>query len=153
MKIRPIISALCIASLGFVGVSCKSTGTAAGGQDDGAYVGNDDSKGEYDNVYEMGGGDNYDTYSYESDDANTSSYNYESNDYSSNPAPTKKTYKPAPTKPAYKPAPARSSSHTVARGDTLFNLSRRYGTSVAAIQNANGLNGDLIRIGEVLTIP
>ncbi len=41
----------------------------------------------------------------------------------------------------------------VERGDTLFNLSRRYGTSVAAIQNANGLSGDLIKIGQTLVIP
>jgi LysM repeat protein len=163
MKIRPLISALSIVSLGFVGVSCKSTKTAKGGQDDGAYVGSNNTSGEYDNVYEMGGGDVYDTYSSEPDSSNTSSYNYESNDYSSNttpsPAPTKPAYTPAPSKPTYTaptPAPAPTSSrssHTVQRGDTLFNISRRYGTSVAAIQNANGLNGDLIRIGETLRIP
>ena len=72
MKIRQIITALSIASLGFVGVSCKSTETAGGSQDDGAYVGN--GNGEYDNVYEMGGSDDA-SYSYESaDDSNGSSY-------------------------------------------------------------------------------
>ena len=164
MKIRPLITALSLASLGIFGVSCKSNDTAKnGGYDDGAYVGN--GSGEYDNVYETGGGDDYDAYSYESDGG--SSYNYESNDYSSSPAPTKPTYTPAPSKPTstptYTPAPSRPTytpaptssarSHTVQRGDTLFNLSRRYGTTVSAIQNANGLSGDLIRIGETLTIP
>ena len=142
MKIRPLISALSIASLGFFGVSCKTTktgGTAT--KDDGAYVGN--GNGEYDNVYEMGGGDDYDTYSYESDDSNTSSYNYESNDYSSSSKPTytppsQPTYTP-PSQPTYTPPSTPATrSHTVQRGDTLFNLSRRYGTSVGAIQNANG---------------
>ena len=155
MKIRPLISALSIASLGFFGVSCRSNDTAGGGQDDGAYVGNDSS--EYDNVYEMGGGDDYDTYSYESDDS--SSYNYESNDYSSNSSSSSSnTYTPAPSKPSYTPTTTKPTyrstrSHTVQRGDTLFNLSRRYGTTVGAIQSANGLGGDLIRIGETLKIP
>ena len=164
MKIRKLFTALSIASLGIFGVSCKSTGTAKNsGYDDGAYVGNE-AAGEYDNVYETGGGDDYDSYSYESDsnDSGGSSYNYESNDYSSSPAPSKPTYTPAPSKPTYTPAPtqptytpapAAARSHTVERGDTLFNISRRYGTSVGAIQSANGLNGDLIRIGETLSIP
>ena len=154
MKIQPLITAVSIVSLGFFGVSCKSNKTAQnGGYNDGAYVG--DQSGEYDNVYETGGGDNYDTYSYE-ENSNGSSYNYESNDYSSSPAPSQPTYTPAPSKPTYTPAPApapTSRSHTVQRGDTLFNLSRRYGTTVSAIQSANGLSGDLIRIGETLMIP
>lgn len=45
------------------------------------------------------------------------------------------------------------SSHTVARGDTLFSLARRYNTTVSAIKSANGLSSDMIRIGQVLTIP
>lgn len=164
MKIRQFLSAITIASLGLFGVSCKSTGTAKGGGDDGAYVGGYDSgNGEYDNVYEMGGSDDA-SYSYETADnsSSSSSYNYESNDYSSSPAPSKPKYVPVP-EPAYTPPPSKPSSspapsanrstHTVERGDTLFNISRRYGTSVAAIQNANGLNGDLIKIGETLTIP
>ena len=43
--------------------------------------------------------------------------------------------------------------YRVKPGDTLFSLARRYGTTVEAIQRANGLKGDLIRVGEVLTIP
>ncbi|MGI9239927.1 MAG: LysM peptidoglycan-binding domain-containing protein [Verrucomicrobiales bacterium] len=165
MKIRHLVSALSIASLGFTGVSCKSTKTAKGGGDDGAYVGYDTSgNGEYDNVYEMGGSDD-DTYSYTSPDSSSgSSYNYESNDYSSGSGSSNSNYVPVPAQPAYTPPPAQpsysapapastGSSHTVERGDTLFNLSRRYGTSVAAIQNANGLSGDLIKIGQTLVIP
>jgi len=77
---------------------------------------------------------------------------YASTSYTA-PAPA-----PAPSYSAPAPAPAPSysgggSSHTVAAGDTLFSLSRRYGTSVTAIKSANGLNSDLIRVGETLTIP
>ena len=74
------------------------------------------------------------------------------------PAPPAPAYT-APAAPAYTPpaAPATnyggSSSHIVAKGDTLYNLSRRYGTSVAAIQSANGLNSDLIVLGQSLNIP
>ena len=102
MKIRPLISALSIASLGIFGVSCKTIGKAGSPSDDGAYVGNGGGSGEYDNVYEMGGGDDA---SYESaDNSSGSAYNYESNDYSSSPAP-QPTYAPAPTQPTYTPAP------------------------------------------------
>lgn len=73
MKIRQFASAITIASLGFCGVSCKSTKSAKGGSDDGAYVGGYDSgNGEYDNVYEMGGSDD-DSYSYETADSSGSS--------------------------------------------------------------------------------
>ena len=59
--------------------------------------------------------------------------------------------KPAAPKPVVKPTPA--TRHTVVRGDPLYSLGRRYGTSVGAIQRANGLNGTLIRIGQSLRIP
>ena len=42
--------------------------------------------------------------------------------------------------------------YVVQPGDTLFSLARRFGTSVAALQAANGLRGDLIRIGQTLVI-
>lgn len=45
------------------------------------------------------------------------------------------------------------STHTVAKGDTLFSLARRYNTTVSAIKSANGLSSDMIRIGQTLTIP
>jgi N-acetylmuramoyl-L-alanine amidase len=43
--------------------------------------------------------------------------------------------------------------HTVRKGDTLYALSRRYGTSVSAIQRANGLRNSTIGIGKKLRIP
>lgn len=44
-------------------------------------------------------------------------------------------------------------AYTVQAGDTLWSLSIRYGTTVAAIKRANGLTGDLILTGQVLLIP
>lgn len=43
--------------------------------------------------------------------------------------------------------------HIVQRGDTLFSLARRFGTTVAAIQAANGLRGSKILVGQRLIIP
>jgi LysM repeat protein len=42
--------------------------------------------------------------------------------------------------------------HTVQPGDTLYSLSRRYGTTVENIQSLNGLSGTLIRVGQQLRI-
>lgn len=49
--------------------------------------------------------------------------------------------------------PSSAIEHVVQAGDTLWMLARRYGTTVDAIRNLNGLTGDLIRIGQVLRIP
>lgn len=45
------------------------------------------------------------------------------------------------------------SSYTVARGDTLYGIARKRGSSVAKIKAANSLKSDLIRPGQVLRIP
>lgn len=72
------------------------------------------------------------------------------------PAPAT-TYTPPKPKPKPKPAPVKvkpkSITHTVKAGDTLYGLGRRYGTSVSAIQRANGISGSTIRIGQKLKIP
>lgn len=44
-------------------------------------------------------------------------------------------------------------THVVARGDTLSGLARRYGVTVAQIQQANNLRGTVIWIGQRLIIP
>lgn len=61
---------------------------------------------------------------------------------------------PAPT-PTPEPAPAPSvTKYTVKSGDNLTRIAERFGTSVSAIVNANGIsNPNLIYPGQVLTIP
>jgi LysM repeat protein len=52
------------------------------------------------------------------------------------------------------PAPATGGEYTVQAGDTLYSIARRYGTTVEAIQSANGIvNPWYIRVGQKLTIP
>lgn len=43
--------------------------------------------------------------------------------------------------------------YVVQRGDTLGQIARHYGTTVAAIQSTNRLRGNLIRVGDDLLIP
>ena len=43
--------------------------------------------------------------------------------------------------------------YTIARGDTLSGIAVRYGTSTRRIKEVNGLAGDQIRVGQVITIP
>ncbi len=43
--------------------------------------------------------------------------------------------------------------HAVQRGDTLYELARRYGVTVQAIRTANGLRSNLLRAGQSLMIP
>jgi LysM repeat protein len=97
--------------------------------------------------------------------------------YGHTPAPGAETYKPKPVastytkpkpvvssytapKPTYTPPPAPKpvpaatyASHKVVNGDTLYSLSRRYGTTVAAIKIANGMSNDTIVDGTTLRIP
>lgn len=52
------------------------------------------------------------------------------------------------------PAPATSATYTVASGDTVSALATRFGTTVAAIVQANGLDQRaFIRVGQQLAIP
>ena len=44
-------------------------------------------------------------------------------------------------------------SHTIGRGDTLLEIARHYDVSLSSLRSANQLDGDHIRIGQVLTIP
>ncbi|WP_243031550.1 peptidoglycan endopeptidase [Thermus altitudinis] len=44
-------------------------------------------------------------------------------------------------------------SYTVAPGDTLFSLARRYGTTVEELMRLNGLENFLIQPGQVLKVP
>jgi len=55
--------------------------------------------------------------------------------------------------PGAPPPPADYWWYQVRAGDTLYRLARRYGTTVSAIMNANGLTSTTIYIGQWLCIP
>ena len=44
-------------------------------------------------------------------------------------------------------------THTVSKGDTLYNISKRYDTSVQSIQAENGMSGTALSIGQRIRIP
>jgi len=46
-----------------------------------------------------------------------------------------------------------SGAYTVQRGDTLFSIATRHGTTVAALMQANGLYSSIIYVGQRLAIP
>ena len=55
--------------------------------------------------------------------------------------------------PSASTMPAPYFDYTVRAGDTLWQLAQRFGTTVDAIKNLNGLNSDTLQIGQVLRIP
>lgn len=67
------------------------------------------------------------------------------------------TYTPRPTgHPPYphpSSTPAGPKHYTVRQGDTLYSISRRFGTTVDAIMAANGLPNFNIHTGQILLIP
>ncbi|MBK1831178.1 LysM peptidoglycan-binding domain-containing protein [Verrucomicrobiaceae bacterium R5-34] len=79
----------------------------------------------------------------------------------SRPTPTPRPRPAVVSKPKPKPKPVARTKpkskppirHVIKKGDTLYGLSRKYGTSVTAIQRANGLKGTNLRIGKSLLIP
>lgn len=55
--------------------------------------------------------------------------------------------------PTAAPAPT-TATHTVASGENLASIARRYGTTVRAVASANGIsNPNLVRVGQRLTVP
>ena len=44
-------------------------------------------------------------------------------------------------------------THTVQRGDTLWDLARTYRTSVTALRDANALGNSRLRVGQKLVVP
>ena len=70
--------------------------------------------------------------------------------YEDHSAPPVAPAAPAATAPA---TTAASTSHTVAKGDTLGGIARRYGVSTAAIKQANAMTSDTVVLGRKLVIP
>ena len=68
------------------------------------------------------------------------------------PAQTKAAQ--AKTQKAAAPAKAASTTYTVRKGDTLGKIAAKYGTTVAALQSANGMGKSTnLQIGKTLKIP
>ncbi len=69
------------------------------------------------------------------------------------PATTVVVEKPEPAV-VTEPTPATSSAteHTVAKGDTLYNISKRYGITVAELQKWNKIKGNSIKLGQTLRV-
>jgi LysM repeat protein len=69
----------------------------------------------------------------------------------STPRPTTPVVQP--TAPATTPPPAAAPVyHTVEKGDTLWNISQRYQTTVAAIRQLNSMANDNIQLGQRLRV-
>ena len=71
------------------------------------------------------------------------------------PAPTATAPAPVPTPASAAPAPAGAaapSSYTVRSGDSLYDIARGHGLTVGELVAWNGLDGTLIRPGQVLSL-
>ncbi len=113
--------------------------------------GNDyDTTDAYDtsNPYGVPGGTSGESVPYQpvNPPAENPTYSPAAYDYTA-PAPT-----PAPAPPPSRPA-LSGTTHTVVKGDTLWGISRKYGVSVEAIKQANGITRDIVVLGSTLQIP
>ena len=59
----------------------------------------------------------------------------------------------SPSGPAPGASPSFRATYRVEAGDTLFGIATEFDTTVAALQEANGLTGTDLRIGQILNIP
>ncbi len=66
-----------------------------------------------------------------------------------------RSHAPPETLFALEPPPARPTpiKHVIARGETLSEIAERYRISLRTLRQTNRLSGDVIRIGQTLTIP
>ncbi|MBL0325995.1 MAG: LysM peptidoglycan-binding domain-containing protein [Cytophagaceae bacterium] len=58
----------------------------------------------------------------------------------------------APERPAKKPTSGSVKMHTVAAGETMFSISKKYGLTVKELQQLNGLSDYSISVGESLIV-
>lgn len=111
-----------------------------------------------------GGEEDYDTsdpYGVPSDGGGYESAPYQDvNPPASNPTYGSAAYEETTPAPATLPAgpstpPAVASTHTVAKGDTLWGLSQKFGVSVDAIRAANNMapGDNNIQLGRTINIP
>ncbi|PHI21412.1 hypothetical protein CEQ90_03165 [Lewinellaceae bacterium SD302] len=62
------------------------------------------------------------------------------------------TPQPTVTPPVTEPPVAATKFHSVVKGDTLYNISRRYGLTVDRLKQLNGLTSNTISIGQRLQV-
>ena len=60
--------------------------------------------------------------------------------------------KPMPADTIAQPSPASNKNYTVKQGDTLYNISKRFGLSVDDLKSLNNLTDNSIKIGQVLVV-
>jgi LysM repeat protein len=60
---------------------------------------------------------------------------------------------PTPSVPDAPSPTAQARVHTVVRGDSLWSISKKYGVSIDAIKQANGMTKDIAVLGAKLNIP
>jgi len=60
---------------------------------------------------------------------------------------------PEPARSPARTAPPGGALHEVKAGDTLSELAREYGTTTAALREANQLSSDVIKVGQKLIVP
>lgn len=63
------------------------------------------------------------------------------------------TSTPSYSTSSYATTTSASKTHTVSKGDTLYNISKRYDTSVQSIQAENGFTGTELSIGQRIRVP
>ncbi|WP_423801882.1 LysM peptidoglycan-binding domain-containing protein [Neobacillus sp. SAB-20_R2A] len=66
---------------------------------------------------------------------------------------TQTVQSPVPVQTQTPPAPVTTTTYTVAAGDSLSLIAKRFNTTVEQIKAANKLTSDLIYVGQILTIP
>jgi len=101
--------------------------------------------------------ENYSTSAYGSAPYGTvrDSTSYEIELFETNPVQNQGTVTYAdttPVTPSYESSYS-SAAHVVTKGDTLYNISKRYATTVDGLKAANALRDNTISLGQVLTIP
>jgi LysM repeat protein len=120
-------------------------------------------------MFKKGGDENYDTAGGDAGNYDTSNPYGVPDSGSGESVPYQPVNPPAPENPTYgqaayeesaaapaapsAPAATASTSHTVVRGDTLSGIARKYGTTSAAIKQANGMTSDTVVLGKTLAIP
>lgn len=62
------------------------------------------------------------------------------------------TRKPSPRYTVKPEETENSETHLVQKGDTLYSISKKYNTSVEEIKRMNGLSGNTISIGQILSV-